>query len=401
MNSKAIWLISGGPMQVATAQEIKRRGYALILSDRSPQAICRPLAEHFLELDTFDVPGHLAAAAGLKEKYDIAAVLTAAADCHYTVARTAEFLGLPHLSPEISQRCRNKLVTREVLTAAGLPQPRFFGARNYAEAVAFVDRHPGTSFVVKATDNSGSRGFSTVIPPQKLSEEQFLNALENGTTGQVIIEEMLNLPADSVSEASVETVWENGRMHWINWVDRIFRRDLRFFPSISLPHSIGDAVEIGHINPARHPDAMRQEVENAIFKAGCALGLASQPNAHILKADIFFSADGPVILELTPRISGGWDSSASSPARGADIVGGVVELALGNRISAELFEHYFSFKDASSTAVVLTSIPKNAENCIGRQFAIAAGHESTEALIGRALEELQAGHFIVPDLGSA
>jgi biotin carboxylase len=395
---QAIWLISGGPMQVLAARKIKQQGFALILSDRNASAPCAVLADRFVELDTFDVESHLVAADELRDEFDIRAVLTAAADCHYTVARTAEHLGLHHLSPDISRNCRNKLATREILTAAGLPQPLYRGAESYDEAAGFIEAHAAVSFVVKSTDNSGSRGLSTVLPGQKLTREQFDHARANGTTGLVIIEEMLQSVPDLISESSVETLWFDGRMHWINWVDRIFFRDLRFFPGVSLPHPVADGVEIGHVNPSRQSEALRQQVEDMIFAAGIAMGFGQELGGHILKADMFFSTRGPMILELTPRISGGWDSSASSPARGGDIVGGVIELAQGKPLTADLFDRHFRFDDPGATAVVLTSIPENAVDCIGRQFAIASGHEPTSVLINQALSKVAQGAFITPDL---
>jgi biotin carboxylase len=398
MKPKGIWLISGGPMQALAAKQIKQRGFALILSDRNPAAPCTAFADRFVELDTFDVDGHLLAADALRGEFDILAVLTVAADCHYTVAKTAQFLAIHHLPPEISSCCRNKLATREILRAAGLPQPLFFGAGSFDEAAAFVEAHTDTSFVVKSTDNSGSRGFSTVLLGQSLTVEQFHHAQANGTTGLVIVEEMLQFSQDLISESSVETVWSDGEMRWINWVDRIFSRDLRFFPGISLPHPVGEGVEIGHINPSSQSDALKREVSEMIFAAGNAIGLGKAKGAHILKADMFFSDRGPVILELTPRISGGWDSSASSPARGADIVGGVIELAQGKPLTPALFDHYFRFHDSDATAVVLTAIPDNSADCIGRQFAIAAGHANTEVLIKAALSKVAAGQFIELDL---
>jgi biotin carboxylase len=398
---QAIWLISGGPMQILAARKIKQKGFALILSDRNPSAPCAALADRFVELDTFDVDGHLVAADALRDEFDIQAVLTAAADCHYTVARTAEHLGVHHLSPEISKNCRNKLATREILTAAGLPQPLYHGAESYDEGAAFIEAHPGVPFVVKSTDNSGSRGLSTVLPGQKLTGEQFHHAQANGTTGLVIIEEMLQSAPDLISESSVETVWSDGKMHWVNWVDRIFPRDLCFFLGASLSYPVADGVEIGHVNPSSQSEELRQEVEDMIFAAGMAMGFDVEAGGHILKADMFFSTRGPMILELTPRISGGWDSSGSSPARGGDIVGGVIELAQGKSLTPELFDRYFRFDDPGATAVVLTSVPENAVDCIGRQFAIASGYEPTSVLINQALSKVAQGAFITPDLGVA
>jgi hypothetical protein len=51
-------------------------------------------------------------------------------------------------------------------------------------------------------------------------------------------------------------------------------------------------------------------------KLGRYLGYEKFRACHVLKADIFFSDKGPVILEMTPRLSGGYDSTGSSFIRG-------------------------------------------------------------------------------------
>jgi biotin carboxylase len=392
----AIWLISGGPMQLRAAQEIKRRGYALILSDRDPEAVCRRFSDAFVELDTFDVPGHLAATRELAACYAIKAVLTVAADCHYTVACTAQQLKLPHLSPEISLACRNKVVTRQLLTAGGLLQPDCHTAANYDEALNILAAYPEKSFVIKATDNSGSRGFSTIAPGQHLSLARFEHAKQAGTTGLVIIEEQLEANSDEISEASVETIWQDGKMHWLNWVDRIFPRDLRFFPGVQTVPEVGAGVELGHVNPAQHAGTIQKQVHRDIESAGKLLGMDRQAGGHVLKADIFFSPRGPVILELTPRISGGWDSSASSPARGADLVGGVIDLALGRHLDPADWKKYFTFD--TSRVVVMSRTQAGAEDCIGRKFALAQGYVPAAELINQALQKLDKGDYLVPIL---
>ena len=382
-------------MQHIAACKIRERGFSLIISDRNPQAVCRRLSDVFLEMDTFDVPAHLAACEDIKRKFNVRAVMTSAADCHYTVSRLASHLNLHFLSPSVSEICRNKAKTRELLTVAGLYQPASHVVHTYSEALAILDRS-NASVVVKASDNSGSRGFSVVPTGGKLTKEQFEYTRAMGTTGGIILEEKLEADTTQVSEASVETLWYEGKMYWINWVDRIFPRDLKFFPDITVKNILNEAIEVGHINPARHDYRVKSRVASDIEKAGHAIGMHLEKGGHILKADIFFSTKGPVILELTPRTSGGWDSSASSPARGADIAGGVIHLALGLPMDLDAWYRYFHYHDAERTAVVLTSIPADAVDCTGRQFAMASGYESVPKLIETATQKIEKGEYIVP-----
>lgn len=378
---QAIWLFAGGPMQASAAKGMVALGYKLIVTDLNPQCVCAEYADTFLAFDTFDVDSNLAAARDLAAKYDIRAVLTLAADCHHTVAVVGKQLGVHVISPEISRACRQKNLTREILTAAGIPQPRFKCVRDLAEARAFLAELGGQG-VIKATDNSASRGFAKLNVVSDLTDSVFQSAVAAGTTGVALIEEALVPRQDCISELSVETIWFNGRMHWLNWVDRLFSPDLKFFPELKgyEAENINWGVEVGHINPALHPLAMKEQVHAMIEAAGLALGMGQEAGGHVLKADIMLTAQGPMIIEMTPRLSGGWDSSATTPARGADFQGGIVQLALGKPLDLDLWHAHFEFKNPSLYAAIVASISPDAKDCVGRQFALGTDFSRERSL---------------------
>lgn len=390
---QAIWLIAGGAMQSVAARKVKSLGYHLILSDGNPHAFCRELADKFLTIDTFDSENHIRAAQELKDEYTIVAVFTMSADCHGTVARLAQFLGVHHIDPKISEICRDKYATRKLLRAAGLRQPESYLVSSYEEAQKILGES-SHSFVLKATDNSGSRGFTAIDPTKGLSLEQFLYTVSMGTTDRAILEERLEPDPEQISEASVETIWSDGEMYWLNWVDRIFPRDLKFFPQVKIG-SIVDGIEVGHINPARHEPETKAQVLHSMYLAGKALCMDQQKGGHFLKGDLFFSTNGPVILELTPRSSGGWDSCASSIERGADIASGIIHMALGKPLDLAAWDRFFRFKNEERTAVVMAKIPDNAVDCIGREYAIASGNSSIDTVMNDALNRLTKGEYLV------
>lgn len=382
-------------MQYCAARQVKERGFRLILSDGNPMAYCRTIADEFIVLDTFDTVGHLAIASDLELKYDILGVFTVASDCHGTVNAVARQLDLHHLPVTISDICRDKAATRAVLTQAGLLQPTYRLCHSYQEALEFV-ASSNMDMVVKATDSSGSRGFSVVKKGDKLQQSNYEEAFLYGTKGAIVIEQKLTPDRKQISEASVETLWIDGKMYWINWVDRLFSNDLRLFPNLKIGHTPLDGVEVGHINPAFREPRVKDQVFNEIVQAGNALGISSLLGAYILKADIFFSDQGPVILELTPRISGGWDSSGTSIERGANIAGGIIHSCLGEAIGLDEWDKYFSFRYPEITSVAVAGVAIGAKNCIGREFAIASGCASATELLNRALNKLQDGDLYVP-----
>jgi biotin carboxylase len=383
-------------MQVAAARNIVERGFHLVVTDRNPDCACAPLASTVVPLDTFDIQGHLAAARTLSRTYSIRAVLTAAADCHETVAHVAKSLGLPAVSPEIAHLCRYKHLTREALTRAGLPQPRFLVVSSLVEARDAVAAWGGSA-VVKATNNSGSRGFTAIHHPSELTEEVLACAVEAGTTGFALLEEMLVPVRGEMAEQSVETLWHNGSMYWLNWVDRLFREDFRLFESLreGTYDDVSWGVELGHVNPAIHGVETKREVAAMVHRAGAALGMTRLRGGHILKADIMLTTAGPRIVELTPRLSGGWDSSLSTPARGADFVGGVVGLALGESLSLRMWYRHFHVHAPELCAAVLASVERGARDCLGRRFALGTDLQRERA-IQKALTNLHEERHVTP-----
>lgn len=393
---KAIWLFAGGPMQESAAKKILDFGYKLILTDLNRDCVCAKYANEFVECDTFDLEGNKAAAEGLQQKYIISAGITLAADCHETVAHVNRQLGLPGISPEISHICRQKNLTRGVLADAGIPQPKFACVRDIEKAKSFFEILGGRG-VIKATDNSGSRGFAKIDSPAELTNEVFEMAIHAGTSRAVIIEEALNPRDDCIAELSIETLWFSGKMYWLNWVDRLFRSDLKLFPGLLERQSdpVNWGVEIGHINPARHSSQVRDQIYDMVYAAGLAIGMGKEIGGHVLKADIMLTNRGPIILELTPRLSGGWDSSGTTPARGADFQGGMMRLALGEQLDLDLWHSHFEFKNSSLYASILADISPGAKDCIGRQFAIGIDFERAKSL-QLAFNNIKESNYAIP-----
>lgn len=380
---KAIWLFAGAPMQEEAAKKVKDGAYKLILTDMNPACVCAKYADEFVEKDTFDIAGNIEVAKKLKDKYEIVAVFTVGADCHETVACVAKSLGLPGIDPEISKICRYKYLSREVLAKAGVPQPKFRRAKTFEEA-KIVLGEVGFPAVVKSANNSGSRGFCKLDKMEDLTLEVFQNAFDNGTAGYVLLEELLIPVENAIAEFSIETLWHKGKMTWLNAVDRLFRKDFLLFDCLKdlpLYKDVSWAIELGHVNPAVHSAEMRGVLENLLFKIGAALGIDKEKHALIVKYDIILTPKGPYILEVTPRLSGGWDSSKSTIMRGADFIGGAMHLAMGEEVNEDFLAKYFKYKNPELFAAVLTVIPDNAKDCVGRKYAIGCAANRDEALI--------------------
>ncbi len=390
---EALWLIAGGPMQRPALDIAKRLGVALIVSDGLATSSVGAHADDFVHADTFDLAAHKAAASFVLERFDVRGVFTFAADCHVTVAGLADHLGLHGVPVDLATTCRNKDACRAVLAAAGLYQPRCLATDSVEAARTFAAKL-ARPVVLKATDNSGSRGFFPVPDGTVIDDADFERARGFGTRGLVIVEERLSPIRDGVAEQSVESAWVDGEFIFLNWVDRLFPRDIPHIAALA-PFACGvypDGVELGHVNPSTHGESTRAAVERAVRATGVALGFDKLRGGHILKADIMLTPDGPVVIEATPRLSGGWDSSGTTLARGGAVIEAAMRMALGETDMKVLGE-CFRYAKSSTVAAVVASIPDGAVDCIGRRFALATGATTDDAL-NAAWRELELEHFL-------
>lgn len=374
----AIWVLAGGPMQIPLIRELKQAGFAVIVSDGSSACPAAELADVFMELDTFDVPGHLDAAQEIIRTLKIQAVLTVAADCHETVSALAEHLGLPGVPRAISRSLRRKDHFRQIMKDAGVLQPEFFLVDSLGDAQERA-RQLDCDIVLKATDNSGSRGMTFLQRGQEITHQDFDRALKAGTSGVVLVEEALR-PNHTPSELSVETLWVEGEMVLLNCVHRLFRDDLEKLGLSSAGLSGRRwGVEIGHINPAELDEHQIEAVRETMLSVGKTFGFDSLESPAVLKGDLMHSTKGLAVLEATPRLSGGWDSSGTTLARGANFQVGFTRLLLGAN-PRTVFEEDFSFSHPDLFSAAMTLSPADALDSMGRLFGLGTGKTAMEAI---------------------
>ena len=85
-------VIAGGVPQIELIKQLKNRGITTILADGSPNAVARPYADIFYNVNIFDIPSVKEIAE--REKVDF--LLTVCADqVLLVVAQVSEMLGLP------------------------------------------------------------------------------------------------------------------------------------------------------------------------------------------------------------------------------------------------------------------------------------------------------------------
>jgi biotin carboxylase len=319
-----VLIAAGGILQIPAVTAARELGHKVIVSDRDLDCPCAGLADHFVELSTFDVDGHIRF---VKDwPHGLAAVFTAGADPIVTVAEAARAAGCHGLPPDIARTCASKVATRQVMERFRVPQPDFCVVDSVEklqgvidENIAYVFHQDG--YILKATGSSGSRGHTRGTREDFQRDDFAREALERAQAysprGVVLLEELL-----SGKELSVETLWYDGHMIPLNAVERPFENRGAY------------AIELGHYNPAVLDAETYTRVWDVMRQAGVALGMDDTYGGHILKGDLILTGDGPKVLELTTRLSGGFDSQKTTPlAHGADYTKGALLLATDNHLS--------------------------------------------------------------------
>ena len=160
-------------------------------------------------------------------------------------------------------------------------------------------------FVIKPLGQSASRGVSIVH-----NESQLQPAIEKALAycEAYVVQEYCH-----GAEHSVEMLLDGDTLRWFNIVDRKFR------------YENGIPMEIGHVNPSSLVPEQWDAIQAMMLRTAAAFGINWGP----FKADVIWTASGPKILETTCRLSGGYDSAATSPAIGCDPTRALIQMACG------------------------------------------------------------------------
>ncbi len=226
-------------------------------------------------------------------------------------AHIAEALDLPGPSVAGADRCRNKHLCRQVLTAAGLPQPRFAMARTPAEARRAV---PGIGYplVLKPRGRGASVGVVRVSGPGEL-DDAFAVADRAGQGGApayqggVLLEEYLDGP-----EISIDGAFGEGEYQPLC----IAHKRVGLEPYFE---------ELGHVVDAADPLLRDDGLAKVLVAAHQALGLRSA----ITHTEVRFTGRGPAIIEVNVRLGGDLIPYLGQLATGIDSGSVVTDVATG------------------------------------------------------------------------
>lgn len=208
-------------------------------------------------------------------------------------ALASEALGLPGNPPAAAEISRNKLASRECLSAAGLPVPWFHAMALEADPHALA-RHLSFPCVVKPLALSGSRGVIRADSPA-----QFVGAFERlrGLLSQTSVRAMRD-PANDIilveafvpgREFALEGLLEQGRLRPLALFDKPDPLDGPFFE------------ETIYVTPSTLPLDRQRQLHDAVQRAITAMGLRHGP----IHAECRVNGNAVVVLEVAARPIGG------------------------------------------------------------------------------------------------
>jgi biotin carboxylase len=316
---EVFWCIGGGILQIPIIENVKKLGLGVLVSDGNNECICSSKADIFAHIDIFDIEGHLNYAKSLGLDVNIVGVLAAGIDAPMTMSALCEYLNLPGVPLSISETVHYKSKFREFSVARGIEAPKFqvFKEKDIDELDPYLNE-VGTPFIIKNVDSSGSRG-TKIFFERDVAEELKIakEAIKVSKSKSFLVESVW-----SGQECTVETLFDiNGNFHRCFITDRIF------------DYSNGVPMEIGLVSPSQLPPPQQQACFDLAHEVASKLGIT----IGAAKFDMIVSEDGPKIIEMTTRLSGGFDCQYLVPASsGKNIILAAIMTACGRTFPAEL-----------------------------------------------------------------
>ncbi|MDB4191554.1 ATP-grasp domain-containing protein [Amylibacter sp.] len=317
--SDYFWVIGGGLMQVPIIENLKLKSLKSIVTDGSSDCICANLADIFKKIDIFNITEHLKFVDELiRQDIKIVGVLSAGIDAPETMSRIGEKLGLPVVPSGISKLVNNKANFRKWMRNNQFPTPLFkeFQAEEFDKFYEFKNEidYP---FIIKNVNSSASRGTKIFYSHDLVEEKRiFSEAVKVSRSNSCLVESVWN-----GTEHTVETFWDiSSKFHRLFITDRIF------------DYKTGFPIETGLVNPTRLTSFEQNQCYDLAEKISQKLGI----NIGAAKFDMIYTKDGPRVIEMTTRLSGGFDCQYLVPAAtGMNVLSAAIDTSIGLRIKLD------------------------------------------------------------------
>jgi len=321
--NKTLFIVSGGAESIPGIRRAKDMGLHVVVSDINPKAPGFEVADDIVIADTYGVADTVAAALHYhKTVRPVDGVMCIASDVPLTVASVAHALGLPGITIETSRLASDKLAMKERFVEKKISIPWFCRVDSVPHLRRILS-DCGFPVVLKPVDSRGARGVLRLTESVDL-DWAYEHSISFSPSGCVMVEEYLEGPQISTESAII-----NGRAFTPGFTDRNYEFLDRFAPYI---------IE----NGGHQPSILTQEQQDAVSRIAERAALAMGITTGIAKGDMVFTKNGPKVIEIAARLSGGWFSTDQIPlATGVDLIDAAIKIALGEQVSGkDLIQQY-------------------------------------------------------------
>lgn len=310
---KTLMIIGAGSAQTYAIKLAKKMGHYVVATDMNPNAPGFKIADKSFIASTYDLEKTLDVAKKFHKKHPLDGVMTLGVDVPLTVATIANELGLPGISIKSARLASNKLEMKRKFKRDGVPIPQFKKINSLARLKQSIDEM-GYPVVLKPIDSRGARGVLRITKGVDLAWA-FNYSKDVSPTKNIMVEKFISGP-----QISTESIVYKGKTHMVAYSDRNYEYLERYSPFI---------IENGGTMPSCLDDGKIQKISKLISKAVSSMGIKN----GVVKGDVVYGDDGPKVIELAARLSGGYFCTDQIPLSiGVDIVNAVVHISLNEEI---------------------------------------------------------------------
>lgn len=371
MLNKTVLVIGAGRESVPALMTLGAAGFDIVTADGDPSAPgawCEAVKARVVA-DTYDPDAILRAVTSDRSIQSIDGVLSVAADVPMSVTTVAYALGLPHLPHRIARLGADKVAMKLALEGAGFRTAR--GTVVLSPEDVDFDRVSRGRYVIKPVDSRGARG---VVRLSGLSPSDMRLAIDEALayspSKTAVLEEWLEGP-----QFSTETVMVNGLSFTPGFLDRNYSRLDEFAPYVIEDGAEGPSQVVTELVEAQICRYVEMAAKAIVGNHSC-----------IVKGDVVLMPQGPAIIELALRLSGGYMSSVLVPSiTGYSLVVAAAKLACGIDVEIPKLPR----RRDQSAAAIRFEIPKGSRNHPDRRRHEFGFGPTTDDAVADALRRIR------------
>jgi len=308
-----ILLLGGSADQLFAIRTAQAMGLRALVVDMNPDSPGFSIADDHAVISTRDVSALKSFVDTYRSnKGPINGVLVQGSDIPQIVCALAEHMGTPHIPLEAALISTHKFKMKCRFRECGVPIP-WFSQVESANHLRTIIAERGFPLIIKPVDRSGARGVYYLDDGCDL-DRLFADSKAQSYSGEVMVEEYL--PGLQIS---TETIMHGGKAYTPGFADRNYEKLTVYAPNI---------IENGGWVPSCVSPEQRTAIERLVEQAGLALGVTD----GVVKGDVVLTQDGPKMIEMATRLSGGDFSESLIPLGcGVNIVEAALNIAVGRR----------------------------------------------------------------------